>query len=465
MAHIDEAVANVLTSSKLLMSHPNDAKFNQLYATSDKGTTNLAECVNSCGRNRISGNSSSVGGRTDFQISSSSVVYDVILQFQVGTVPTAGKLHGGWGFDAINSIEITYSNSLIQNLVITGPCLKEYLLLSCTSKDQRDELIRNAGLCAAAGDTNQKASIPIPLLNQNASGIYGNYGLDFSVMNGPLTVSVIWNPQRRFVAQATSGTAVTGVLAAFSTVALSMRTSDLQDGAFSVKRALNMNPQLVYSIPARYVNCIPYTVKGAAFAGGLSVLESINLNSVPAGQLEYIILSLVDQGFNADTAVATGSLSSNLPPSMPDFERIRLTYGGQTLYEANTYQEICNRDLLMFGDSLLYDQPYSVSGNATAAQAKKSKVYCIPLTYEARKVISAHCVENLPSYSGATLVMEMTVRKAIETKGATSFIEGDIVVTAGQSYPIDGGSTYTLNIAYVLTSLLEISNGTVDLQL
>lgn len=462
MTSIDDAVANVLSSKKLLLSHPNGAKFNQLYATSDKGTSNLAESVNSSGRNRVSANSTSVGGRTDFQVSSSSVVYDLILQFEIATVPTAGKLHGGWGFDAINSIEITYSNSLIQNLVVTGQCLKEYMLLSCKSKDQRDEMIRNAGLCADAAATNQKASIPIPLLNQNASGIYGNYGLDFSVMNGPLTISVIWNQQGRFVAQKASGTPVTGTLAEFSNVSLTMRTSDLQDGAFSVKRALNMNPELVYSVPARYVNCIPYTVKGAAFASGISVLEPQNLNSVPAGQLEYIILSLIDQDLLANTA---GSISSNFPPCQPDFESMKLTYGGQTLYEARTYQEICNRDLMMFGDSLLYDQPYSVTAAATPAQVKKSKVYCIPMTYEARKVISDHCVENLPSYSGATLVFEGSVRKAIGVAGNNSFIETTLAESGVNTYPKDAGSTYRLNIAYVLTSLLEVSNGTVDLQL
>jgi hypothetical protein len=456
MTEIDNAVANVLSSKRLLLSHPNAAKFNQLYATSDKGTTNLAESVNSSGRNRVSSNSLAVGGRSDFQVSSSSVVYDLILQFEIPAVPADGKLMSGWGFNAISSIEITYSNSLIQNLVITGPCLKEYLLLSCSSKDQRDELIRNAGLCADAAAANQKASIPIPLLNQNASGVYGNYGLDFAVMNGPLTVSVIWNQSGQFIARKATGTAA-GTLANFANVNLSMRTSDLQDGAFSVKRALNMNPELVYSVPSRYINCIPYTVTANAYASGIATIPAVNLNSVPAGQLEYIILSLIPQQMYQNAA---GTESSRAPVSQPDFESIRLTYGGQTLYEANTYQEICNRDLMMFGDSLLYNEPYSVDAAATAAQAKKSKVYCIPMTYEARKVISSHCVENLPSYSGATLVLEMSIKTATSVAGNSSFAEGGFAA----AYPTDA-STYRLNIAYVLTSLLEVSNGTVDLQL
>ena len=49
-SHIDQAVANVLTQKRLLLSHPGASKFNQMYASADKSTTNLAESVNSRGR-------------------------------------------------------------------------------------------------------------------------------------------------------------------------------------------------------------------------------------------------------------------------------------------------------------------------------------------------------------------------------------------------------------------------------
>ena len=80
---IDNAVANVLSGSRLLLAHPGAAKFNQLYATPDISTTNLAETVNSRGRLRQDGNSKTVGGRTDFYLSSSSLVSDIILTFSI----------------------------------------------------------------------------------------------------------------------------------------------------------------------------------------------------------------------------------------------------------------------------------------------------------------------------------------------------------------------------------------------
>ncbi len=36
----------------------------------------------------------------------------------------------------IASIEITYSNSLIQNIIMTGPILREYLLLCCRDRSK-----------------------------------------------------------------------------------------------------------------------------------------------------------------------------------------------------------------------------------------------------------------------------------------------------------------------------------------
>jgi hypothetical protein len=116
-SHVDMAVGNVLSSSRLLMAHPGAAKFNQMYASADKSTTNLAEVVNSRGRLRQTANSSNLGARSDFYISSSSVVSDFLLNFSVA-VPANGITPYGWGFQAISSIEITYSNSLIQNIII-----------------------------------------------------------------------------------------------------------------------------------------------------------------------------------------------------------------------------------------------------------------------------------------------------------------------------------------------------------
>ena len=51
---------------------------------------------------------------------------------------------------------------------------------------------------------------------------------------------------------------------------------------------------------------------------------------IPAGQLEYIILSFVEAASYANT---DSDARSGKPATQMDFESIKLTYGGQTLYE------------------------------------------------------------------------------------------------------------------------------------
>ena len=107
---IDGAVANVLSGSRLLLAHPGAAKFNQLYATPDMSTTNLAETVNSRGWLHQVSNAKKVGGRSDFYLSSSSLVSDIILTFSITLTDDEQFTGLGWGFDAINAIECTYAN-------------------------------------------------------------------------------------------------------------------------------------------------------------------------------------------------------------------------------------------------------------------------------------------------------------------------------------------------------------------
>jgi hypothetical protein len=467
---IDGAVANVLSGSRLLLAHPGAAKFNQLYATPDMSTTNLAETVNSRGRLRQESNSKTVGGRSDFYLSSSSLVSDIILTFSITLNDAAQFTLAGWGFDAINAVECTYANSMIQSLHVNGAVIREYLLLTCKDKTARERLLRNAGLNASGNGAVLHASIPLPFLNQNAGGNNSNYPLDFSVLNGPMTITIIWNNSNQFLHSSANGAAPVAINA-FTEVYLSAQTSDLQDGNFSVKKAMNMNPSLVYSIPAKYLNTISYTINNL----NTGAVQSLNLNSAPSGMLSAIILSIRPQSWK------DGSVR-NFFGSSVDLSQLRLLYGGQALYQFNSYQEGCAFDFMNYGDSLEYDEPFSfMSGTAPAAGAigesddgvykrvMKSRVYHIPFCHNARKVFREHLTENLPSYSGATLQLEFTVapnkiQHALLQKPAADY-DLTYYPETPVSYAVPTGVNYVVDIMYVIEGLLEISNGTVDLQI
>ena len=102
------------------------------------------------------------------------------------------------------------------------------------------------------------ASIPIPLLTQNSSGVNGCYPLDFSVLGGLTTISITWNNQNFFIMGINVVARAVDIAAFNSAPYITCQTSDLRDGAFSVKQAMNLNPMLVYSIPAKYINSVVY---------------------------------------------------------------------------------------------------------------------------------------------------------------------------------------------------------------
>ncbi len=483
---IDNAVGNVLSDKRLLLSHPGASKFNQLYATADKSTTNLAETVNSRGRLRQSSNSKALGSRSDFYISSSSLVSDIMITFSVTTTAATHMMQRGWGFQAINSIEITYANSLIQNLVISGPILREMLLLSCRDQEARENLLLNAGDHVFGAKVDNYACIPVPLLNQNASGVCSNYPLDFSVMNGPMTVSIIWNKSQSFIMSSddTDITASLALISQLSNATIVTQTSDLQDGAFSVKRALNMNPELVYSIPSKYVNTIVYK-QNVAYDGNNKDKIQINLNSAPSGILSHMIFNVHPTSWETGTANGLTQIFG----SSVDLFSYKLTYGGQALYQSDSYPEMCAFDLQSYGDSLLYDEYFALGGVAKPAagavqtladgddgvvkRRMRSRIYHIPLAHDAREVIRAHLTENLPSYSGATLQLELVLNKnksqyalmANKSGNASNFVAIQNWPWEKNNYENPNNVQYSVHIGYVLESLLEVSNGTVDLQL
>ncbi len=465
---IDSAISNVLSSKRLLLVHPSANKFNQMYASPSESTSNLAEVVNSRGRLRFSGNSKSLPGRTDYYISSSSLVSDFILNVVVRTT-AAHQLNRGWLFQMIERIEITYANSLIQNLVVSGDIVREYLLLSCCNQVAREAMLLNAGdsVFGEAGD--QSASIPIHLLNQNGNGVCSAHPLDFSTMNGPLTISVVWNSSAAwaFTSNDVAFVPITDLISSQVTA----QTSDLQDGAFSVKRAMTLNPGLVYSVPTKYVNTIVY--KRSITAGSS---ETINLNSAPSGILSHIILNIHPSVWEVgtNTTQAWGSCA--------DLSALKLVYGGQVLYQADSYQEISSIDSLVYGDNLIYDEPFAnrgmvgaftVGGGDTGIVKRRlrSKIYQIPLSHNAREVIRGHLTENLPSYSGATLQLEFTVAKnknqygSVLGAGPALLMHENNRVAYSQEKTPGSAEEYSCHIGYVIESLLEISQGTVDLQL
>lgn len=456
---IDQAVASVLSRSKLKLSHPGASQLHEFYAAPSNCTSHLAEAVTNYNRVRIAANNLSLNSQTTFTISTSSLVSSIWLHVTLASGGTGYKTpHDGWLFDAINSIEWTYSNSLLQNVVIPGTALRDYMLVTCKNQDDREYLLKRAGVCVSGVPSS--ASMPIGHMLASAAYQSGQFPIDFSVYNGPCILQINWNPAYKFLVK---GSTAFTLPTAWDSCQLTANTIDLVDSSFAVKSAMAQNPMLIYTTPAKYINSITYNLQNVA-AG---TEQTINLQSAPAGMLSAILLSIRPAGGAADgaltssdwTGIAAGT--AMIHGQSVDLSTLRLTYGGQNLVDCRSKDEVIAMLTAAFnGDDLSYDIRSCVNtgDNAEAAQVYHARPYLIPLCYDNRAVFSQKTIENVPGYAGASLQLAFTPTGPSVSLEATPFydqLDARLLQTVG----------YIVQVTYIIDALVEVSQGTVDLQL
>lgn len=423
--YVDQAAAEVLSRNEILMANPGSSRISSFYPTPAESTTTIAQSVNNSGQLFVKANSKTIPGASDFQISTSNILDTPILTMRID-VPALlasdnlgspentyfGPFAQGWGFDAIESVEVSYANSNISALRLDGIALKEWSLMQCETEKEKQQLLQAAGAFKVLDRSQTRsfiAAVPISFLNwRSAGGVKEGFPIDGRALNGPIQFQFRFRELGEFMGPYMSANAysanVSGTAAArisnpvpggklptaFADLQMTFRTYQLMDGAFSVSKALMANPGMIYSIPSLWSNSYTYTVK---MSGGRG---SIQLNSAPAGMIQAILINVRpitttssiltdDDPPNTDirvdrlghTSVAEVPGLSNVEGSrlavVPRYNSaplnyLRLQYSGQNIFLAQNAQEL----------DLFYKQIY---GNDL-------KVY-VPACNGARSVVSS----------------------------------------------------------------------------
>jgi hypothetical protein len=382
----------------------------------------------------------------------------------------------GWAFDMVESLEITYSNSLMQNMFIRGETLRDYSLLCCCSERERQDMLKAAGQMTASGAGNDVVShynfaLPLSFLNHTVGSLRNSWPVDGSVLAGPIQISVNWRTfAYGFVATAANWIAG-GAPTTFKFLELTAKTTQLQDASFSVKKAMMLDPQLVYSLPARYITSVDYT---KVVTNAIDEF-TLNLASAPSGMLEGILISIrpkvgtiwTDPGANGTNNIIGGSAS---------LERIVLEFGGQNLFRTDTYEQYQHFMRSTFGDTLEYTGVIHTQGAAlvpatgVGTETYRHCVYFIPLVNDACKVFREHTNENLPSYGGSQLQLTLRANRGQVYQAANYAQRVKLSPDATSLDGVDAENiapvtTWQIWIGYIVSGLVEISQGTVDLQL
>lgn len=458
---IDNAVADVLSSKRLKLVHPGDGRLTQVYATAADVTSMLAEAVTHRGQYRVASNNLALGAQSQFIISTSAIIADMYLIFSV-TAPSGSFFsHSGWGFDLIESVEVTYANSLMQNMVIRGDVMKEYSKLCCCSQDERAQMLDHAGpMSANRTGATLTAAVPISFLNNNTGGLRSSWPTDASVLAGPIQLSVNWvstvQSGRIFIDSATPG----GTLpTAVGSAEITCTTITLQRASFGVKNAMMKDPSLVYSLPGKYLSIVN---ESRSNLGSVTDPISINLNSAPAGMLEAILIYAAPADpLSSDWVTGTGSGSVKHGGSLR-LDNLRLQFGSQDLIRYRTREEMLAFNRSQFGDNLTYKELICPAATPSAAvptfHQTTSDIILLPMCLNGKGVFNGHVNEHLPSYGGSQLQLTLQFQSTRgEVTAARPFgAEGDEDVTA---------TTIQIWICYIISGILEVSQGTVDLQL
>lgn len=460
---ISDAVRDVLSAKRLKLVHPGNGKLTNLYAGSAEIESILAEQVTHKGQYRVSSNNLSLGAQSNFIISTSAVIDNLMLVFSI-TAPADGFFsHNGWGFDLIESLEVTYANSLMQNMIIRGDILKEYSKLCSCSKDEREQMLDQAGSLGAVTGETRKAAVPLSFLNYNTSNMRGSWPTDASTLAGPIQICINWvtkaKSSRIFVDSDVAvdpdnlPTAVTGAEITCTTVTI-------QSAAFGVKDAMMRDRGLVYSIPSRYLSIVN---ESRTVLNAVTNTMNINLNSAPAGMLEGILIYAAPNDPSSGDNWVTGDTSLRKHGGSLRIDSLRLEFGSQDLIRYKSREEMLGFNRAAFGDTLEYFEKEILPGQAQAAlgySKVSSDVLFLPLVHDSKKVFNGHTNEHVPSYGGSQLQLTLTF----------SDESGEITPTSGSSFGPENGDAVTgtsiqIWICYIISAILEISQGTVDLQL
>lgn len=413
-SYVEQSAAHVLANHELLMATPSASRLTSFYPTPSESQNTIAQAVCNSGQLTVQANSKNFGQSSDFIISSPNLMDTPHLRIGfeipaytkvVGGDPTeapnlyAGSYHVGWGFDCIEQIEITFANSNISNLQVTGHAMRAWSLLQCKDEEARKKLLHTAGphkISNRNSNIVMEAVVPLSFLFwRSAGGVKGGFPIDGRALNGPIIFRIRFAPLAQFfgpclsdfaankvpdndypstVSTFTPGERSHGGVAdfwpggsnavnSFSTMNLTFRSYQLMDGAFSVSKALEANPGFVYSLPSLWLNS--YSQQAVVSKDGV---VTMNLNSAPAGMIQAMILRI--RPVNADPATAAGATASAVnqensrlnynqakfqlatpsdgseiiyrpyvPWSLP-LSALKLSYSGQAIFDARSESEL-----------------------------------------------------------------------------------------------------------------------------
>jgi hypothetical protein len=445
-----------------------------LYPSHKNSEIRSSEALTSVGKYIVSTNNFNIGGTSEFNFSSSSLLSSFVLNVEVH-IPGNCCCIEGWLWKAIRTFQISFTPSIIQNTYITGQSLFDYSMLSAQTADVRSKLLRNGGYFTAGASgvgTDVKASIPLSFMLLSNS-IFQNHPIDLSTMS-QMRLSITWNPTSYWLQDDADGTGLWTAPNQFNNVYISCATSDIMDSAFKMKTILNKDPNAVYAYPVKYLRSnvitIPNYTPGQAYNTSLQDFQGLTTD---------VIYSVLPDSLTQNTKYYKEIGSVPL-------RALSLTYAGEQLANWNSDHEYKASCVQRWGDELDYEYKFSMSGNTNIlttdvgygnplkfdngylARTEPKTVYATSFASDPRKCLSFSKFENVSKFDGRAMSLSLTTEEItrvdiVRPFPTTAVALGcwDIQQRAAMDLP--AGEQYNLNITYVQQGVLQIDRDNVRL--
>lgn len=258
-----DEILSLVASKKTILSAPG-TKLSSLYYNVMNASVDAVEITYNTGRFQTSLSSLTFGSQSQVILANSSFVDCVYIHFELPNIWSNQTLSRGWGYALISQLSFLFGSSNVSQLTINGQSLWHKVAMQCETAEKRSEMWRLGGeeyltpvtkidpvTGTAVRDPNAilSADVLLPLPWSSASGLFNKKAFDTNLLQNPIQIQVQFNDATAVYGGITS---VNPFPQGFSRAVMLFRQGDLSSKSMSMRRELELNPDLSMFYPWIY---------------------------------------------------------------------------------------------------------------------------------------------------------------------------------------------------------------------
>lgn len=255
-----DEILSLVASKKTILSAPG-TKLSSLYYSVMNSTVDAVEITYNTGRFQTSLSSLAFGSQSQVILANSSFVDCVYIHLELPNLYENQTLSRGWGYAIVNQLSFLFGSSNVSQLTINGQSLWHKVAMQCETAEKRSELWRLGGeeylgpitkvlggVVVRDPEAVISADILLPLPWSSASGLFNKKAFDTNLLVNPIQIQVQFNDASSIY----GGLSASPFPSGFNRAVMLFRQGDLASKSMSMRRELEVNPDMSMFYPWIY---------------------------------------------------------------------------------------------------------------------------------------------------------------------------------------------------------------------